>query len=124
MKSETPSLIRKGGRMRSKFLHIAFLLAATSLGLSQSGSMTTVAGINTVQYGKIGQTATPDPTIAVGTLEFCEHVNSAYQCWYKNGPNAFQPVNFMGNTTPKSDSIIWSQNGNNNGNTPNCPTAD
>ncbi len=109
--------------MRAKFLHIAFLGAATSLGLSQSGSLTTVAGLNTVQYGNIGQTATPDPTIAVGTLEFCEHTNSSYQCWYKNGPNALQPVNFFGGTSPKADSTIWSQNNKNGGNTPNCGTA-
>jgi hypothetical protein len=86
--------------------------------------MKTVAGLNTVQFGNIGATAAPDPTIAVGTLEFCEHVNSAYQCWYKGGPNALQPVNFMGNTNPKIDSAIWSQNGNNSGNTPHCPAAD
>ena len=109
--------------MRAKFLHIAFLVAATSLGLSQSGSMTTISGLNTVQFGNIGQTATPDPTIAVGTLEFCEHANSSYQCWYKNGPNAYQPVNFFGNTSPKMDSTIWTLNNDNGGNTPNCGTA-
>jgi hypothetical protein len=107
--------------MKSKFLML-FILTVTCAGWAQS--VKPLIGLNTIQFGNIGATATPDPTIAVGTLEFCEHVNSAYQCWYKTGPNAFQPVNFMGNTTPKSDSIIWSQNGNNGGNTPNCPTAD
>ena len=85
-------------------------------------TLTTFPGLNTTVKG-INATATPDPTIAVGTLEYCEHVNSAYQCWYKGGANANQPVNFLGGTTPKSDSGPWSQNSNNNGNTPNCPTA-
>jgi hypothetical protein len=107
--------------MRPK-LFLILILAAATFGRAQT--MTTITGLNTVQFGNIGATATPDPTIAVGTIEFCEHVNSSYQCWYKNGPNAFQPVNFMGNTSPKSDPEIWSQNGDNSGNTPNCPTND
>jgi hypothetical protein len=94
----------------------------TALGFAQSGTMTTIPGLNTVQYN-LNPTATPDPTIAVGTLQFCEHVNSAYQCWWKSGPNALQPVNFLGNTNPKSDVSIWSQNDNNFGNTPHCPLA-
>ena len=108
--------------MNPRFLLIPFVLAAVCAGVAQS--VKTVAGLNTVQFGNIGATAAPDPTIAVGTLEFCEHVNSSYQCWYKSGPNALQPVSFMGNTAPKADAPIWSQNGNNSGNTPNCPTAD
>ncbi|MFZ0309579.1 MAG: choice-of-anchor D domain-containing protein [Candidatus Sulfotelmatobacter sp.] len=108
--------------MRFKLSLMLFALTAAGVGRAQT--MKTVAGLNTVQFGNIGATATPDPTIAVGTLEFCEHVNSVYQCWYKNGPNALQPVNFMGNTSPKADTTIWSQNGDNSGNTPNCPTAD
>jgi len=89
---------------------------------SQSGTMSTYAGINTVQY-RLNGTATPDPTIAVGTLEYCEHVNSGYQCWYKSGANANQPVTFLGSNAPKSDATPWSQNSNNNGNTSHCPTA-
>ena len=85
-------------------------------------SMTTVAGLNTVAY-RVNPTATPDPTIAVGTVDYCERVNNAYQCWYKSGPNANQPVTFFGNNSPKSDSGPWSQNSNNSGNTPNCTTA-
>ena len=108
--------------MRSRLFLVLFVLAAASAGLAQT--MTTVTGLNTVQFGNIGATAAPDPSIAVGTIEFCEHVNSSYQCWYKNGSNALQPVYFMGNTSPKSDTVIWSQNANNNGNTPNCPTND
>src|SRR5579863_821033 len=107
--------------MKPKFFLMLLVLTATCEGLAQT--VKTVAGLNTVQFGNIGATAAPDPTIAVGTLEFCEHVNSAYQCWYKSGPNALQPVNFMGSTNPKLDSAIWSQNGNNGGNTPNCPTT-
>jgi hypothetical protein len=108
--------------MRSKFFVVLFVLATACAGLAQTVS--TITGLNTIQFGNIGATAAPDPTIAVGTIEFCEHVNSSYQCWYKNGPNALQPVKFMGNTNPKIDTVIWSQNGNNSGNTPDCPTAD
>jgi hypothetical protein len=85
-------------------------------------NMSTFPGLNTVQ-SKINSTAAPDVTIAVGTLEYCEHVNSGYQCWYKSGVNANQPVKFLGNTNVKSDSGPWSQNSNNGGNTPHCPTA-
>lgn len=84
--------------------------------------MSAFAGLNTVQY-RLNGTATPDPTIAVGTLEYCEHINSGYQCWYKSGANANQPVTFLGSNAPKSDSGPWSQNSNNNGNTTHCPTA-
>jgi len=84
--------------------------------------MSTFAGLNTV-VNRSNPTAAPDVTIAVGTLEYCEHVNSSYQCWYKGGAQANQPVKFLGNTNPKSDSGPWSQNSNNSGNTPNCPTA-
>ena len=108
--------------MRLRFLLAISVLMLTSVGFGQNGTMTVITGLNTVQE-HLGSSAAPDPTIAVGTLDFCEHVNSAYQCWYKSGPNAFQPINFMGNTSPKADTSIWSQNGNNGGNTPNCPTA-
>jgi hypothetical protein len=94
----------------------------TFTAFAQNGNMTVITGLNTVT-ANLQPTAAPDPTIAVGTLEFCEHVNSAYQCWYKGGAKAFQPVNFMGNTNPKLDSAPWSQRSNNSGNTPNCPTA-
>jgi hypothetical protein len=97
-------------------------LAVTGLGFAQSGSMNVVDGLNTVEY-KLNATATPDPTIAVGTIEFCEHVNSAYQCWYKSGSNALQPVTFFGNTNPKSDIQPWSQHSYNSGNTTQCASA-
>lgn len=84
--------------------------------------MSTFSGLNTVQY-RLNATAAPDVTIAVGQTDYCEHVNNAYQCWYKSGANANQPVNFLGSTNPKSDSGPWSQNSNNFGNTPNCPSA-
>jgi len=84
--------------------------------------MSTFAGLNTV-VNRQNPTAAPDVTIAVGTLEYCEHVNSSYQCWYKGGAQANQPVKFLGNSNPKSDSGPWSQSSNNSGNTPNCPTA-
>jgi hypothetical protein len=103
-------------------LSCVFSLVFTYLGFAQTGTMKAFVGLNTVQE-HLGPAAAPDPTIAVGTLEFCEHVNSAYQCWYKSGANAFQPVNFMGSTFPKGDSSPWSQHLNNSGNTPNCPTA-
>jgi len=96
------------------------LVAAFSFG--QTGSMNTFSGLNTVQY-RLNATAAPDVTIAVGQTEYCEHVNNAYQCWYKSGVNANQPVNFLGSTNPKSDNGPWSQNSNNSGNTPNCPLA-
>jgi Abnormal spindle-like microcephaly-assoc'd, ASPM-SPD-2-Hydin len=96
-------------------------LALCSPSFAQVG-MNTFTGLNTVQY-RLNATAAPDVNIAVGLTEYCEHVNNAYQCWYKGGPNANQPVNFLGSTSPKSDSGPWSQNSNNNGNTPHCPTA-
>jgi len=108
--------------MRLRFLLAISVLMFTSAAFGQNGTMTVITGLNTVEE-HLGSSAAPDPTIAVGTLDFCEHVNSAYQCWYKSGANAFQPINFMGNTSPKADTTIWSQNGNNSGNTPNCPTA-
>ena len=82
-------------------------------------TISTFPGMNTVQ-NKINSTAAPDVTIAVGTLDYCEHVNSGYQCWYKS---TNQPVKFLGNTNVKSDAGPWSQNTNNFGNTPHCPTA-
>ncbi len=96
-----------------------FVPLLCSYGLAQ---MSTFPGLNTVQ-NRLNATAAPDVTIAVGTVEYCEHVNNAYQCWFKSGPNANQPVSFFGNTSPKSDAGPWSQNINNGGNTPNCPTA-
>ncbi len=78
--------------------------------------------MNTIQ-SKLNATAAPDVTIAVGLTEYCEHVNSGYQCWFKSGPNANQPVRFLRNTNPKSDNGPWSQNSNNGGNTPHCPAA-
>src|ERR1700678_2065880 len=106
-------------RMRLRILLTVLMWAISSTAFGQSGTMTTLTGLNTQQFGNIGATATPDPTIAVGTVEFCEHVNSAYQCWYKSGPNALQPVNFLGGTNPKVDTSIWTQNSNNGGNTSN-----
>lgn len=84
-----------------------------------SQTMSTFAGLNTTVRGE-NPSAAPDVTIAVGTLEYCEHVNSAYQCWYKS---TNQPVTFLGNANPKSDAGPWNQNSDNSGNTPNCPTA-
>jgi len=111
-----------GDRRRGKqwIILVLFVLAAAGMGMAQNGTMATVAGLNTVQYGVIGQTAAPDLTIAVGTLQLCEHVNSAYQCWWKSGANALQPVNFQGSTSPKLDAGIWSQNNYNGMNTPHC----
>jgi hypothetical protein len=91
-------------------------------GFAQSGTMSTFAGLSSTVKGS-NASAAPDVTIAVGTLDYCEHVNSEYQCWYKGGANANQPVNFLGSAIPKTDSGPWSQNSNNGGNTPNCPTA-
>lgn len=98
------------------------VLSLCTFGVAQSGTMSTFAGLNSTVKGS-NSSATPDVTIAVGTLEYCEHVNSEYQCWYKNGVNANQPVKFLGSTNPKTDAGAWSQNSNNSGNTPNCPTA-
>jgi Abnormal spindle-like microcephaly-assoc'd, ASPM-SPD-2-Hydin len=102
---------------------LAFMIPAVCIsGSGQTGTMNTFAGLNTVQY-RMNASAAPDVTIAVGLTEYCEHVNAAYQCWYKSGANANQPVNFLGSTSPKVDSGPWSQNSNNSGNTPHCPTS-
>lgn len=87
-------------------------------GLAQS-TVSTYAGLNTTVKME-NPTAAPDPTIAVGTLDYCEHVNSAYQCWYKS---TNQPITFLGSALPKTDAGPWSQNSDNGGATPNCPTA-
>lgn len=100
----------------------SFVTCLCAISFGQTGNMNTFSGLNTVQF-RLNASAAPDVTIAVGQTEYCEHVNSAYQCWYKTGVNANQPVNFLGNTNPKSDAGPWSQNGNNSGNTPHCPTA-
>jgi hypothetical protein len=108
--------------LRAKLMAVLACLFPLLCSYGFGQSMSTFPGLNTVQ-NKINSTAAPDPTIAVGTLEYCEHVNSGYQCWYKSGVNANQPVKFLGNTNVKSDSGPWSQNSNNGGNTPHCPTA-
>ena len=108
--------------LRAKLMAVLACVVAVLCSYGFGQSMSTFPGLNTVQ-NKINSTATPDPTIAVGTLEYCEHVNSGYQCWYKSGVNANQPVKFLGNSNVKSDSGPWSQNSNNGGNTPHCPTA-
>lgn len=107
---------------RAKLTVIFACLFVAAYSFAQAGNMNTFSGLNTVQY-RLNATAAPDITIAVGQTEYCEHVNNAYQCWYKSGANANQPVNFLGSTNPKSDSGPWSQNSNNFGNTPNCPSA-
>jgi hypothetical protein len=107
-------------RMKSLLL-LALPIAAFCVP-SFAQTMSTFAGLNTTQ-SRLNATAAPDVTIAVGLTEYCEHVNSAFQCWYKSGPNANQPVRFQGNTNPKSDNTPWSQNTNNGGNTPHCPAA-
>lgn len=105
--------------MRSKYLVSLPALFLACAGFAQTGTMSTYAGLNTVQY-RINASATPDPTIAVGTRQYCEHVNSGYQCWDKV---TNQPVNLFGNTNAKSDSVPWTQNGNNSGNTTHCGAA-
>ena len=100
--------------MKYKLLPAGLMVFA----LAAPAAVTTITGLSSKT--SVGVTAMPDPTIAVGTLEFCEHVNSAYQCWYKGGANAFKPVSFFGNTSPKADKLAWTQNSNNQGNTPNC----
>ena len=102
--------------MRRKVLLAVVPLLLANMGFAQ---LTTVVGIKSNQPG-VRATAAPDPTVAVGKTEFCEHVNNAYQCWNKS---TLQPVFFLGSTNPKSNVPPWSQNGNNFGNTPNCPTA-
>ncbi len=101
---------------------LAVMISAVVSPVFGQNGMSTYPGLNTVQY-KMNATAAPDVNIAVGQTEYCEHVNNAYQCWYKSGANANQPVNFLGGTAPKSDSGPWSQNGNNSGNTTHCPAA-
>ena len=99
--------------MKHMYALLAVLGMLTSIQLVHAQAMTTMQGINNAT--SIQPAAWPDPTIAVGTLEFCENVNSAYQCWYKS---THKPVSFFGTTTPKSDKSIWTQNSNNSGNTP------
>src|ERR1035441_3718736 len=86
--------------LRGKFFAIVACLIPLLSGYGLSQTLSTFAGMNTVQ-NHINSTATPDVTSAVGTLEYCEHVNSGYQCWYKS---TNQPVKFMGNTNVKSRS--------------------
>jgi hypothetical protein len=106
-------------RTKPSRLLALILVAVCTPAFSQ---MSTFAGLNTTQ-SRINATAAPDVTIAVGLTEYCEHVNSAFQCWFKSGANANQPVRFQGNTNPKSDNTPWSQNASNGGNTPHCPAA-
>ena len=108
--------------LRIKPLLSVALLVIAFCASSFGQTMSTFAGLNTTQ-ARLNASAAPDVTIAVGLTEYCEHVNSAYQCWFKSGPNANQPVRFLGNTNPKSDNGPWSQNSNNGGNTPHCPAA-
>jgi len=106
----------------ARSIAIVAFLALSLCANAKSQTLSTFPGLNTTVKG-VNPSATPDVTIAVGTIEYCEHVNSGYQCWYKNGTNANQPVNFLGSTNPKTDSGPWSQNSDNGGATPNCPTA-
>jgi hypothetical protein len=101
--------------MKQRYGILAVLGMLSFIQLVYAQAMTTMQGINSAT--SVQPAAWPDPTIAVGTLEFCENVNSAYQCWYKS---THKPVSFFGTTTPKSDKSIWTQNNNNSGNTPNC----
>src|ERR1700720_1863195 len=78
--------------IRLLVLMTCFVPLLSSYGLAQ---MSTFSGLNTVQ-NRLNATAAPDVTIAVGTVEYCEHVKNAYQCWFKTGPNANQPVSFFG----------------------------
>jgi hypothetical protein len=105
--------------LRAKLVAAIACLIPVLCGYGLAQTMTTLPGLNTVQ-NRINSTAAPDVTIAVGTLEYCEHVNSGYQCWYKS---TNQPVKFLGNTNVKSDAAPWSQNSDNSGNTTHCPTA-
>jgi Abnormal spindle-like microcephaly-assoc'd, ASPM-SPD-2-Hydin len=105
--------------LRGKLVAVLVCLVPVLCGYGFSQTLSNFPGMNTVQ-NHINSTAAPDVTIAVGTLEYCEHVNSGYQCWYKS---TNQPVKFMGNTNVKSDAGPWSQNSNNSGNTAHCPTA-
>ncbi len=105
--------------LRARLAVVLVCVVAVFCTRGQSQTMSVYAGLNTVQ-DRVNSTATPDPTIAVGTLDYCEHVNSGYQCWYKS---TNQPINFLGNSNAKSDAGPWSQNSNNFGNTTHCPTA-
>jgi hypothetical protein len=102
---------------------LLFVLCGAEFSQTASAQTVTVfPGLNTVQY-RLNSTATPDPTIAVGTLDYCEHVNSGYQCWYKSGVHANQAITFLGNAAAKSDSGPWSQNNNNGGATAHCSAS-
>jgi hypothetical protein len=105
--------------LRAKLWTISVCVALTLCTQAFGQTMSTFTGLNTVQ-NKINASAAPDVTIAVGTLQYCEHANSGYQCWWKSNN---QPVKFLGNTDPKSDSGPWTQNSNNSGNTTHCGTA-
>src|ERR1700719_218874 len=85
----------------SKLAAVVVCLLPFLCGHAFAQSMSTFAGLNTVG-NRSNPTAAPDVTIAVETLQYCEHVNSSYQCWYKGGTQANQPVRFLGNTNPKS----------------------
>src|SRR6266496_3419847 len=88
---------------RAKLVAILACLVPFLCGYAAGQSMSVFPGMNTVQ-NKISSTAAPDVTIAVGTLQYCEHVNSGYQCWSKS---TNQPVKFLGGTNVKSDSGPW-----------------
>lgn len=105
--------------LRARLVAVVACLVPVLCGYGFGQTLSTFPGLNTVQ-NRINSTAAPDVTIAVGTLEYCEHVNSGYQCWYKS---TNQPVKFLGNTNVKSDAGPWSQNSDNSGNTTHCPTA-
>ena len=83
----------------AKLVAVLACLVPLLCGAGLAQTMSTFAGLNTTNKGG-NQTAAPDVTIAVGTLEYCEHVNSLYQCWYKSGVNANQPVSFSATTAP------------------------
>ena len=69
--------------LRAKLVAVFACLVPVLCGYGMGQSISTFAGLNTVA-DRINSTAAPDVTIAVGTLEYCEHVNSGYQCWYKS----------------------------------------
>src|SRR5579872_233397 len=69
---------------RAKLTVIFACLFVALHSVAQTGNMNTFSGLNTAQY-RLNATASPDITIAVGQTEYCEHVNNAYQCWYKSG---------------------------------------
>src|SRR5580765_433843 len=80
--------------LRARLLAVLTVLIPTMAALASGQSMSTFAGLNTVQ-NHINATAAPDVTIAVGQTQYCEHANSGYQCWSK-ATNL--PVKFFGNT--------------------------